>query len=131
LIHWPGNTLLLGVEYSDGRTGNNIGGFRGAMEQGVDPASPVLLPGGGGGGERLVDVGVYLSPLPPPGELRIIAAWPARGLAETVTVLAADRLVTAASRAVALWELPVEEQPAQPPPPPSVPPGSWFDRDRG
>jgi hypothetical protein len=95
------------------------------MEQGCRSGLPVLLPVGGGG-ERLVDVSVYLSPLPGPGELRITAASPARGLAETVTVLAADRLVTAASRAVALWELPDEEHPAQPPPP-SVPPGSWFD----
>jgi hypothetical protein len=102
LIHSPGNTLLLGAEYSDGRTGNNLGGFRGAMEQGCRSGLPVLLPVGGGG-ERLVDVSVYLSPLPGPGELRITAASPARGLAETVTVLAADRLVTAASRAVALW----------------------------
>lgn len=124
----PADRLLLGVEYSDGRTGNNLGGFRGAWESGLDPASPVLLPGGGGGGDRLVDLAVSLSPLPPPGELRLIAAWPARGLPETATVLEADALVDAASRAVRLWDLPDEEP--LPPPPPQVPPGSWFDRSQ-
>jgi hypothetical protein len=123
----PADRLLLGVEYSDGRTGNNLGGFRGAWESGLDPASPALLPGGGGGGDRLVDLAVSLSPLPPPGDLRIIAAWPARELPETVTVLDADRLIEAASRAVTLWELP-DDEPPPPPPPPQVPPGSWFDR---
>lgn len=118
--------LLLGVEFSDGRTGNNLGGLRGAWETELDPASPALMPGGGGG-DRLVDLAVFLSPLPPPGDLRIIAAWPARGLPETVTVLEADRLLDAASRAVTLWELP-DDEPPPPPPPPQVPPGSWFDR---
>jgi hypothetical protein len=96
--------LLLGVEYADGRTGNNLHGFRGAVDSEADARKPVLLPAGGGGGDRMVDLAVCLSPLPVPGTLRFIAAWPARGLPETVTQLDADGLVDASARVVRLWE---------------------------
>ncbi len=48
----PEDRLLLGVEYADGRTGSNLGGFRTGLNQELDPTTPVLMPGGGGGGDR-------------------------------------------------------------------------------
>ncbi len=122
--------LLLGVEYADGRTGSNLGGFRAGLDVQLDPTSPVLMPGGGGGGERSADVSFQLSPLPPPGPLRIITAWPSRGIAETVTEVRAEPLIDAAARVRVLWDLDPDELPPAPPQPPSVPPGSWFDRSQ-
>lgn len=46
----PDDRLLLGVEYADGRTGSNLGGFRGGLDPQLDPATPVLMPGDGGAG---------------------------------------------------------------------------------
>lgn len=95
--------LLLGVEYADGRTGSNLSGFRVGLDLQLDPSTPILMPGGGGGGERSADVSYYLSPLPPPGPLRIITAWPSRGVAETVTEVPAGPLIEAATRVRVLW----------------------------
>lgn len=88
------------------------------------------MPTGGGGGDRYTEVSLYLSPLPPPGPLRIITAWPGRGLQETVTELAADPLIEAAARVRVLWGLAEGEDPAGPPALPDLPPGSWFDHRR-
>ncbi len=59
--------LLLGVEYADGRHGSNLGGFRTGSDPDLDPNAPVLMPGGGSGGDRAVDMSFYLTPLPPLG----------------------------------------------------------------
>lgn len=117
--------LLLGVEYADGRIGSNLGPFNPEL----DPTAPMLMPGGGAGGDRSADASCYLSPLPPPGTLRIITAWPRRGIAETVTEIPADTLIDAATRVRVLWNLGPDEPPA-PPQPPRVPPGGWFDRSQ-
>lgn len=123
----PEDRLLLGIEYADGRAGSNVGGFHVAADQNLDPDTPVLMPGGGGGGDRSADMAYCLSPLPPPGPLRIITAWPARNLPETVTEMSADPFTAAAARVRVLWEPEPDEPPARPSPP-AVPPGSWFDR---
>lgn len=70
-----------------------------------------------------------VSPLPPPGPLRIISAWPGRGLAETVTEIAADPFVEAAEHVRILWDLEPDEPPARPQLPP-LPPDSWFARSQ-
>jgi len=121
--------LLLGVEYADGRIGSNLGGFPAGLNQELDPTTPVLMPGGGGGGDRSAETSYYLTPLPPPGPLRIITAWPSRGVAETVTEIPAEPLTDAATRVRVLWNLDPDEQPVQPQPP-RVPPGGWFDRSQ-
>jgi len=123
--------LLLGVEFADGRTGTSLSGFRAGRDlQLDDPTTPVLMPGGGGGGDRSADMAYYLSPLPPPGPLRIITAWPSRDLAETVTEVPTAPLIEAAARVRVLWDLDPDESPPAPPTPPDVPPGSWFDRSQ-
>ncbi len=121
--------LLLGVEYADGRIGSNLGGFPAGLNQELDPTTPVLMPGGGGGGDRSAETSYYLTPLPPPGPLRIITAWPSRGVAESVTEIPAEPLTDAATRVRVLWNLDPDEQPVQPQPP-RVPPGGWFDRSQ-
>lgn len=119
--------LLFGVEYADGRTASNLEGLRMGVGSQFDATTPVLWPGGGGGGDRSADMSYYLTPLPPAGALRIITAWPSRGIAETITEIPTATLTDAASRVRVLWDLGPDESPPPPQPPP-VPPGSWFDR---
>lgn len=123
--------LLLGVEYADGGTASNLsGGFRAGRDLQLDPTTPVLMPGSGGGGELSADITFYLSPLPPPGPLPIITGWPGRGIAETVTEVAAAPFIEAATRVRLLWDLDPDEAPPERPRPPDVPPGGWFDRSK-
>jgi hypothetical protein len=128
----PRDRVLLGVEFSDGRTADNLSRGHGYVD---DPAfddftTPVLLQQGGSGGDGHVDLSLYLSPLPSAGPLSVIAAWPGRGVAERVTKLPAEPFIEAASRVRVLWD-PVEaEDRSGPPPLPEVPPYSWFDQHR-
>lgn len=118
-----GDQLLFGVEYSDGRS-CTLHSRHGARS--VTSDEPGLRCGGGSGGGRRADMDLFLSPLPPPGELRSVCAWPARGIPETTTVVPAEDILRAAERAQELW--PWEPEPeltyhqARPP----VPEGGWF-----
>jgi hypothetical protein len=119
--------LLIGVGYPDGRSATNLPGRRALFEPGADDDSPVLVPGSGGGDDRGVDVSLWLWPLPPPGDLTVVCAWPARGIAETRTVIATDALARAARGTTELWpwEPPPEHAEAEPPAPTDLPDG-WF-----
>lgn len=46
---------------------------------------------------------IWLWPLPPPGPLRLVCAWPDRGIPETATVIDAGPLRDAAARARPEW----------------------------
>jgi hypothetical protein len=101
----PSNRLLLGVEFSDGRRCTNIGEpFTADFHDSAD--RPLLTPGGGSGGTRASDVSLFLFPLPPPGDLRVVCAWPRFGLPEKITILSADAILEAARRVRVLrpWE---------------------------
>lgn len=116
--------VLFGVEFADGR-GCMLQGFDVDNEKEED--QPMLSAGGGSAGTRNAETEVFLSPLPPPGELRFICAWPDRGVPETTVAVPADPILQAASRAQQLW--PWEPEPPEPGvkvPRPAVPPGSWF-----
>jgi hypothetical protein len=112
--------LLLGIEFSDGRQCTNVDPFDLDGSDSVD--RPRLTPGGGSSG----DLTLFLSPLPPPGDLRIVCAWPKQGLLETITVLSADDILEAAHRARVLWPWEPEPEPEWPANPPAVPKGGWF-----
>lgn len=120
----PGDPLLLGIELSDGRRCTNVD--RLDIDD-SDPAErPMLTPGGGSSTDRSADLTLFLSPLPPPGDLRVVCAWPKRGLAETITVLSADDILEAAQRARVLWPWEPEPEPIWSVKPPEVPKGGWF-----
>jgi hypothetical protein len=127
-VHGHGGSddrLLLGIEFSDGRRCTNLGNpFTSGGADSTD--QPVFMPGGGSGGARSSDLTLFLSPLPPPGELRVVCLWPTRGLPETITVLVADNILAAAQRVRVLWPWEPEPEPQPPLPPPGVPDGSWF-----
>lgn len=125
-------SLLLGVEYPDGRTATNLGDWRSAFARDEDDDRPVLHPGGGGGGGATLDMDFWLWPLPPPGDVTIVCAWPTRGLDETRTTVQAADLAAARSRVVELWpwEPPAEPAVLPPSPPPDLPEG-WFKDSLG
>lgn len=123
----PGGTgLLVGVAYPDGRTASNV-----SNPHFPDPIAlgdaPILLAHGGGGGGRTFQMDYWLTPMPPPGELTIIVAWPARNIAESRTVIPAGAIAQGLSAHIELWPWqPPEESEPSPPPKPVLPKGGWF-----
>ena len=120
----PSDRLLFGIEFADGRRCSTEPGFHGLLE-GHQPNVPSLMPDGGGGSSVSADVSMFLSPLPPPGPLLLVCAWPGRGVPETVSETSADPILEAASGARVLWPPPRPREP-EPPRAPELPPGSWF-----
>ncbi len=120
----PRDRMLLGVELADGR--RCVSTPRGHQ---ADPADePLLLPTGGGGSNGEATAEWYLSPLPPPGDLRLHCAWPSAGIPETTTIISADVLSEAARRVRQLWPTPrvFDQQPDCAPV--VLPPDGWFMR---
>jgi hypothetical protein len=132
--HGPGtpaeDRLLLGVEYADGRTVSNIAGDDWFAMDELPDDQLVLTPGGGGGGGLSYDQRFWLSPLPPPGPVTLVCAWPALDLAETSAEVQGQALLDAATRALVLWPPSIHSvEPEPAPDPPSVPKG-WFSRQQ-
>ena len=121
-------SLLLGLEFADGRTVMNVPdpGFL-AMPAAGAPDQPMLSMAGGGGGGRSFDQSFWLTPLPPAGPLLVVCAWTAVGIGETRTTLDGTAIAEAGARAVTLWapSPPDPEGPVEPPVP-KVPEGGWF-----
>lgn len=97
---------------------------------------PVLRPTGGRGRIGRYEVDFYLSPLPPPKELRFVLAWPSQDLAESSAVVDADEILQAADRVRQLWPRQPEPEPAAPDPgdrPRPIPPpaSGWFASHSG
>jgi hypothetical protein len=118
----PAGRILLGVEFSDGRRSSTMSA-PGMVA--ADPAAPLLLSQGGGGDAQQATGFMFLSPLPPPPELRLVCAWPSRGLGDTITTLPTEPILHAAARVDEVW--PWQPYPHdEPPPETSLPAGSWF-----
>ena len=107
----PAGGLRWGVEYSDGRRVTSVDDYS-PHEASPDEWDPDWLPdrpvlrglgrptSWGGAWSR----DVWLWPLPPPGPLRLVCAWPDRGIAETGTTVDAGPIRQAAAQAVPLWD---------------------------
>ena len=114
--------MLVGVEFSDGRRGSTI-----ADDLISTPAdAPMLWSSGGQAGQRSASRTLFLSPLPPPGDLRLVCAWPAQGVRDTFTPLPGDRILEAARRVTLLWPWEPEGHEVAEPTYPEIPEGSWF-----
>jgi len=97
---------------------------------------PVLKPMGGRGRTGRYEVDFFLSPLPPPGDLRFVFAWPSRDLAESSAIVDADEIARAAGRVRQLWPRRPEPELAPPEPGdrprPTPPPATgWFASHSG
>jgi hypothetical protein len=121
--------LLLGLEYADGRVATNIN----PMPWPADPRAGelaedevMLAQSEGGGGGRSFDQGYWVTPLPPPGPLAFVCAWPVLGIAESRTTVDAALIIEAAARAQVLWTWQPDEPQPFPPPQPPAPSSGWF-----
>lgn len=120
---FSGNLLLLGVEFADGRRCANI--WRSRMDPATHDRQPHLWSGGGSGGGRSASKSWFLIPLPPPDGFRIICAWPAWDVPETITEVAGGPIHQAAQRARELWPWQPERSDLTPQPP-VIPQVGWF-----
>jgi hypothetical protein len=122
-----GAELLIGVAYPDGRTASTVSptSFPDPL---TDLDQPTLMQGGGGGGGRSFNTGYWLSPLPPPGDLTIVVAWPAHGIDETHTLMPGELIADGLAHNIELWpwEPPTDRDDLPIPEPPVLPEGGWF-----
>ena len=98
----------VGVRFSDGRTAGQDTTFPRRRPPAVDddglPSDPVLLWTGGGGGAGGFRFGVWVYPLPPPGELEIFVSMPGGDQPEAKVVLDGAAIRAAGARATVIWE---------------------------
>ena len=100
--------LMFGVEFPDGsKASTGSQNPYGLVEPGTDPEPPVLaLHGGGGGGgdEEFSGSGtLWLWPLPPAGDLRLVCQWTDLGLEERSLMLDGGTLRAAAGSVQPYW----------------------------
>ncbi len=97
--------LRFGVQFADGRKAADEMFARG-------PGGLVLTSMGGGGGGANWQQGYWVHPLPPPGPLTFVCAWPAFGIDEARTEVDAELVLEASRRAFVVWP---DDRPPLPP----------------
>jgi len=97
--------LRFGVEFADGRKVTNLDMYPFVPED-LSADQPVLVEGGGVGSEggrlgrgAFWDLELVVQPLPPPGPLTFVCAWPARGIPEVRAEIDAGLILGAAAAA--------------------------------
>ena len=97
----PPALFRFGVQFADGGKATTVGN---PFLPDEDVQGPVLLPRGGGGGEREWDQGYWVWPLPPPGPVAFVCEWPAHGIAEMRHEIDAALILDATRDAETLWD---------------------------
>jgi hypothetical protein len=105
----PGGFLRLGIELPDGQRVSNLGSRRHHLRPGDTPAGPLLIQGGGGGGQTgrssvSWDASFWLWPLPAAGMLRITCEWPLAGIAVSTTEVGTAELLAASAKAALIFD---------------------------
>ncbi|HEX6763636.1 MAG TPA: hypothetical protein VF094_12640 [Gaiellaceae bacterium] len=89
----------VGFRFADGRKATSLG-HRAWDEERPDP---LLMQRGGSGSDRELRQRYWLWPLPPPGPLQAVVAWPERGIAEAEVEVDGAAILEAAARVDTLW----------------------------
>ena len=101
----PDAVLRFGVQFADGRKVTNLDMYPFVPED-LPADQPVLVEGGGVGSEggrlgggAFWDLELVVQPLPPPGPLTFVCAWPARSIPEVRAEIDAGLILGAAAAA--------------------------------
>jgi len=121
-----GDQLLVGVEFADGRRASNLPRHD-PFGDPADAEAVVFHQGSGSGNQLSVEQEWWLSPLPPPGPLRVVVRCDLLGLPEATVELDGAAIQAAAEGVVVLWPW-VSPSAMEPPVPvmPDLPADSWF-----
>jgi hypothetical protein len=101
----PEELLRFGVQFADGRKATNLDRYPFSPED-EEPENPVLIEGGGVGGEGgggVWDMEYAVRPLPPSGPLAFVCAWPEQGIPESRVEIDAALILEAAGASVPFW----------------------------
>ena len=99
----PDEVLRLTIQFADGRS---VSSLEAPTGDGSDPDRPMLSsgPGTGGGVDSWsFDMEYRVWPLPPPGPLAFICAWPGRGIPTSRIEVDGAAIRAAADTAMTLW----------------------------
>ncbi|TNB75225.1 hypothetical protein FHJ30_04295 [Arthrobacter sp. BB-1] len=104
----PLSGLMFGVQFADGsKASTGARGPHGFMGSDDEPEPPTLVlnnGGGGGGPDELAGSGtLWLWPLPPAGNLRLVAQWIDFGMEESSVTLDGGQLRQAAEGVQRFW----------------------------
>jgi hypothetical protein len=100
----PPRFLRFGLEFSDGRKVTNLPRTR--PEPFADPGvGPILWGRDGSGSNSAWRQSYWVWPLPPPGPLKFVCAWPAFGIPESTASVDGAVVIDAATRATVVWPL--------------------------
>lgn len=94
-----GQIVRLAFVFADGTSAEAVRAFD-------NEGGRTLVPQGGGGGEGRWSTTFWSWPLPPPGSVEVVCAWPAHGIAETRASFDAGPILEAAARVERLWPEP-------------------------
>ena len=125
----PGQQLLLGVQYPDGRRASNVG--VGASPDAFSTLpQPMLETCGGSGSDLRWDQSFWLTPVPGDGPVTFVCRWDAMGVPESRHVVDGGELAAASARAVVLWP-PAPDEPEDELYEPDLPATGWFAGPEG
>lgn len=99
----PDEMLRFGLAWPDGRQATNLDDWDRWPPPEPEESGHGLEINGGGGSQNEFRADCWAWPVPGPGDLQVVVAWPAYGIAETRTTLDGAAIAEAAARARPVW----------------------------